>query len=51
MDAVIGSVEGDVRFHGLTPTSMQLEGLERHQRKIDSYRKLHAARTKAAAGA
>src|SRR5690606_36952218 len=32
MDAVIGSVQGSVRFHGLTPTSMNLEGLERHQR-------------------
>lgn len=47
MDAVIGSVDGDVRFYGLTPTSMQLEGLERHQRLIDSYKKLHAARAKA----
>ena len=46
MDAVLGSVEGSVRFHGLTPTSMQLEGLERHQRKIDSYKKLHAARAR-----
>ncbi|WP_163576454.1 OsmC domain/YcaO domain-containing protein [Halomonas faecis] len=44
MDAVVGSVQGEVRFHGLTPTSMKLEGLERHQRLIDSYRKLHAAR-------
>jgi ribosomal protein S12 methylthiotransferase accessory factor len=26
MDAVIGSVEGSVRFFGLTPTSMKLEG-------------------------
>ena len=49
LDAVIGSVDGSVRFYGLTPTSMQLEGLDRHQRKIDSYRKLHAARAKAAA--
>ncbi len=49
MDAVIGSVDGSVRFYGLTPTSMKLEGLDRHQRKIDSYRKLHAARAKAAA--
>ncbi|HNB06696.1 MAG TPA: YcaO-like family protein, partial [Thauera aminoaromatica] len=48
MDAVIGSVEGSVRFHGLTPTSLQLEGLERHQRLIDSYRKLHKARARAA---
>lgn len=49
MNAVIGSVDGSVRFYGLTPTSMKLEGLDRHQRKIDSYRKLHAARAKAAA--
>ena len=33
-----------VRFHGLTPTNMQLEGLEKHQRLIESYKKLHAAR-------
>jgi len=48
MDAVYGSMDGSVRFHGLTPTSMKLEGLERHQRKIDSYKKLHVARAKAA---
>lgn len=48
MDAVLGSVDGSVRFYGLTPTSIKLEGLDRHQRKIDSYKKLHAAR---AAGA
>ncbi|OFJ49814.1 protein involved in RimO-mediated beta-methylthiolation of ribosomal protein S12 YcaO [Janthinobacterium lividum] len=48
MDAVLGSVDGSVRFFGLMPTSMQLEGLERHQRLIDSYKKLHAARAKAA---
>jgi ribosomal protein S12 methylthiotransferase accessory factor len=50
MDAVLGSVDGSVRFYGLTPTSMQLEGLERHQRLLDSYKKLHAARARAAAG-
>jgi ribosomal protein S12 methylthiotransferase accessory factor len=49
MDAVMGSVDGSVRFYGLTPTSMNLEGLHRHQRLIDSYRKLHAARAKVAA--
>ena len=49
MDAALGSVKGSVRFYGLTPTSMKLEGLDRHHRKIDSYRKLHAARAKAAA--
>ena len=49
MDAVLGSVDGSVRFHGLTPTSMKLEGLDRHQRLIDSYRKLHGARGKGVA--
>jgi len=47
MDAVMGSVEGRVRFFGLTPTSMKLEGLDRHQRLIDSYKKLHTARANA----
>lgn len=49
MDAALGSVDGTVRFYGLTPTSMKLEGLDRHHRLMDSYRKLHAARAKAAA--
>ena len=49
MDAVLGSVDGSVRFFGLTPTSMKLETLERHQRLIDSYKKLHTARANAAA--
>ncbi|MDP9803073.1 OsmC domain/YcaO domain-containing protein [Acinetobacter calcoaceticus] len=49
MDAVLGSVEGNVRFYGLTPTSMKLEGLDRHLRLIESYKKLHAARAKAVA--
>ncbi|MGE8339125.1 OsmC domain/YcaO domain-containing protein [Pseudomonas laurylsulfatiphila] len=44
MDAAIGSVDGSVRFYGLTPTSMKLEGLDRHLRLIDSYKKLHRAR-------
>lgn len=47
MDAVYGSLEGSVRFYGLTPTSMKLEGLDRHQRLIDSYKKLHLVRSKA----
>ncbi|WP_419148727.1 OsmC domain/YcaO domain-containing protein [Pseudoalteromonas 'SMAR'] len=48
MDAVIGSINGDVRFYGLTPTNMQLEGLDKHLRLIESYKKLHAARAKLA---
>jgi ribosomal protein S12 methylthiotransferase accessory factor len=46
MDAVLGSIDGSVRFFGLTPTSIHLEGLDRHHRLIDSYRKLHSARAK-----
>ena len=46
IDAVIGSMDGSIRFHGLTETNMQLEGLDRHLRLIDSYKKLHAARAK-----
>ena len=44
MDAVMGSVDGSLRFYGLTPTSMKLEGLDRHHRLSDSYKKLHQAR-------
>ena len=44
MDAVLGSIDGSVRFYGLTPTSMKLEGLDRHHRLMDSYQKLHQAR-------
>jgi len=50
MDAALGAVDGSVRFFGLTPTGMALEGLDRHQRLLDSYRKLHAARAKAVRG-
>ncbi|WP_456269097.1 OsmC domain/YcaO domain-containing protein [Kushneria sp. AK178] len=42
--AAVGSVNGDVRFYGLTETSMNLEGIDRHQRLITSYQKLHAWR-------
>jgi ribosomal protein S12 methylthiotransferase accessory factor len=46
MDAVLGSIDGSIRFHGLTSTSLKLEGLDRHQRLLDSYTKLHTARAK-----
>lgn len=44
IDNVIGSVYGTVNFYGLTPTSMKLEGLDKHLRLIESYKKLHHAR-------
>ncbi|MES2933085.1 MAG: hypothetical protein V4805_06320, partial [Pseudomonadota bacterium] len=49
MDVVLGSVDGSVRFYGLTPTSMKLASLDRHRRLIDSYKKPHVARTDVAA--
>jgi len=51
MDAAMGSVDGSVRFFGLTPTSMKLEGLDRHHRLIDSYKKLYKVRAGAVAKA
>ncbi|NLC99296.1 MAG: OsmC domain/YcaO domain-containing protein [Gammaproteobacteria bacterium] len=46
IDAVLGSLDGSVRFSGLTPTSMKLEGLDKHLRLLDSLKKLHAARAR-----
>ncbi len=46
MDAALGALDGSVRFYGLTPTSLKLEGLDRHQRLLDSYTKIHTAREK-----
>ncbi|AOT07864.1 OsmC domain/YcaO domain-containing protein [Pseudoalteromonas luteoviolacea] len=49
MDNVIGSINGDVKFYGLTETNMQLEGLDKHLKLIESYTKLHKARAAIAA--
>ncbi len=43
-DAVTGSVIGEVRFHGLTETNLSLDGLDRHKKLIESYKKIHHAR-------
>ena len=44
MKNVLGSVTGDIKFSGLTKTSMKLEGLDKHLKLIESYKKLHKAR-------
>jgi len=44
MDNVVGSISGEVRFYGLTRTSIKLEGLDKHLRLIESYKKLHKSR-------
>lgn len=46
MKNVVGSVTGDLRFYGLSKTSMKLEGFDKHQKLIESYKKLHKAREK-----
>ncbi len=42
--AAVESVFGVLRFYGLSPTSMELEGLEKHRQLVASYKKLHIAR-------
>ncbi len=44
IDAVVGSINGEIKFYGLIATNMKLEGLERHQNLLESYQKLHGAR-------
>jgi ribosomal protein S12 methylthiotransferase accessory factor len=44
MNNVIDSAMGEVKFFGLTKTGMNLDGLDKHLRLIDSYKKLHQAR-------
>jgi ribosomal protein S12 methylthiotransferase accessory factor len=44
MENVVGSITGDMKFFGLTPTSIKLEGLDKHLRLIESYKKLHQVR-------
>ncbi len=39
--AALDSVKGDLRFYGLTETNSRLDGLDKHQRLIASYTKLH----------
>jgi ribosomal protein S12 methylthiotransferase accessory factor len=46
LNNAIGTVNGEVRFFGLTPTNTKLEGLDKHLRLIESYQKLQAAKRK-----
>ncbi|MCB1603381.1 MAG: OsmC domain/YcaO domain-containing protein [Gammaproteobacteria bacterium] len=44
MDEVVGSVFGEIRFSGLFETGMNLKGIDRHLKLLESYKKLHKAR-------
>ena len=44
LDNVTASVSGKIRFFGLTPTNMKLDGIDKHLKLIESYEKLQVAR-------
>ena len=48
MANVVGSITGEVKFFGLTPTNMKLEGLDKHLRLLESYNKLRQLRAEKA---
>ena len=49
MKSVVATVNSEDKFFGLTRTSMKLEGLDRHVKLMESYKKLHQARATIAA--
>ena len=44
IENALGTIEGKVRFFGLTKTDMNLTGLDKHQKLIESYQKLQKAK-------
>lgn len=46
LENALGTVSGDVKFFGLTETNLQLKGLDKHLKLIESYQKLQAAKRK-----
>lgn len=40
MDVVAKSVSGEIKFYGLPKTSMKLEGIDKHLKLIESYKKI-----------
>jgi ribosomal protein S12 methylthiotransferase accessory factor len=44
LESVTASVSGKLRFFGLVPTNMKLDGIEKHLQLIESYEKLQDAR-------
>jgi ribosomal protein S12 methylthiotransferase accessory factor len=46
INQAIKMVAGELRFHGLSETNSALKGLDKHLRLIESYKKLHSARSK-----
>ena len=44
VDIVLKSLTGEIKFYGLTPTNMDLDGIDKHKNLINSYKKLQKAR-------
>lgn len=44
LENATSSVSGKIRFFGLTPTNMKLDGIDKHSRLVESYEKLQVAR-------
>ena len=42
----VSSVSGKIRFSGLTPTNIKLDGIDKHLRLVESYEKLQLARNR-----
>lgn len=44
VEVAVDCVQGETKFYGLTPTNLSLAGLDKHQRLIESYKKLQKVR-------
>jgi ribosomal protein S12 methylthiotransferase accessory factor len=44
VDLALKSLSGEIRFHGLEETDLNLKGLKKHLRLIESYKKIKAKR-------
>jgi len=44
LNDAIKTVSGEIRFHGLTKTNMNLDGIDKHLKLIESYHKIQTAR-------
>lgn len=44
MDAVTRSLTGEIRFYGIPKTDIMVSGIDKHQKLIESYRKLQKVR-------
>ena len=46
LEAAHGSATGKIKFYGLNPTDLNLSGIKRHTQLVESYKKIHKARSR-----